>query len=207
LAILALNKKRDPPWAVLITLRRDFFGGLLESKTLVQIINDHMALGSLLDEIDGELSQTTEDWLAENSQSLANKIDGYKQAIDKFEFIADYMAQKAEPFAKASTVLKNKAKGLKERLKFASQVLGKKDFEGNEWICSISERKEQRLVIENDNHLPDSFKREVIAVEIDRSKVEAALLSGETVAGAHLEKVRVLNWKLNAIKIESKKEK
>ncbi len=180
-----------------------------ESKSLVTIMNDHFAMNELLGETEGELDQTTEQWLEENKENLGKKADGYKSAMEILSNAAAYLKDKAKPFTAAAKVCENKHDALKDRLKFAMKVLDLKQIEGTDWVFSLVDGQ-NKVVVDKEDDIPAKYFREINVVELDRDLLKKdleALKEGETIPGCHLELVQSLKSKVNATTIKPKKVK
>lgn len=176
------------------------------NRSLTQIVTDHMAMGELLSELSGELDLTTEQWLAENQANLASKIDGYKAAMDILDNAEEFLKAKAQPFLEAAKVCSNRRDALKERIKYAMQVLQLPTLEGNDYVFNLVDGA-NKLVVENEDQIPSEFSKEEVIISLDKEALKKALEAGEKIPGAKLEKIQSLRCKVNATTIKPKTKK
>ena len=176
----------------------------MSGENLVTIVKNNLAFNELMEEVDGELCKTSEEWLEENKQNLANKADGYKYAMDMLEDAEEILKKKAQPFLDAAKACKNRREGLKDRLKWAMQTLDLQTIEGPDYTFTLSTQG-NKLVIDNEEAIPASFFQEVVELVLDSDLLKKNLEGGEKVDGAHLESVQALRTKITSIKLPNKK--
>lgn len=84
--------------------------------------------------------------------------------------------------------LNAKKERLKRSLSDACEKTGVESIKGI--YANISFRASEETVIDNENILPEEFKRTTtkITVSADKTKIKAAIKAGQVVAGAHIEK-------------------
>ena len=141
-------------------------------------IGEHFyALESLLIENEGEIDDTLDQWLNEYEAKEAEKADAYCYLIQKFEEIA----AEAKRLADRSHIYGNKAKTLKDRLKYYLESRGRDKLETQRFTITVSQNGGQLPIILNEgitvDTLPDAFIRKY--EEPDMSALRDAILSGD----------------------------
>ena len=88
-------------------------------RTLFDIQNDILALGDLLEEQDGDITNCEEQfdqWFSELGDERDSKLDGYAYLIRQLESDADIIKAEMDRLKARRTAAENKVKKLKERL-------------------------------------------------------------------------------------------
>lgn len=96
-------------------------------RTLFDISEDLLALGDLLDEQDGDITETEaqfDAWFAELGDERDAKLDAYGYLVKETEAEADRLKDEIDRLRSRKTASENKAKRLKERLEVFLKVQG-----------------------------------------------------------------------------------
>ncbi|MBP3193894.1 siphovirus Gp157 family protein [Natronogracilivirga saccharolytica] len=147
-------------------------------ESLFAIGESFAALESLIEEHDGELTETIDQWLAEYEAKQSDKIDAYCYLVEKYEEIAS----EARRLAQRATAYKNKASGLKERLKVYLEHQGTAKVETGRFTVSVG-RNGGKLPVElhegvAPEDLPEAFQK--IRVEADKDRLRESLLNEQS---------------------------
>lgn len=156
------------------------------TKTLFQISEEARALETLLDEIEGDISdpevaETIDNWLREYSNDLSAKADGYAALIKELEARSNARKAEASRMSELARTDDNKAKRLKERLKNFMEETGTLKIETARYRLSVAGNGGVLpLILKDDidlNLVPESFTKRVL----DEKAVRAALDNNEPV--------------------------
>lgn len=94
-------------------------------RTLFEISEDLVALGDLLDEQDGDITETEaqfDAWFAELGEARDEKLDSYAYLIKESEADADRLKDEIDRLRARKNAAENKAKKLKERLEMFLKI-------------------------------------------------------------------------------------
>lgn len=156
------------------------------SKSLYEIVAQAGVIEREIAEAGGELSPELEKQLSNIDLSLAEKVEGYAQIIDRLESNSVYWKDKANGFMAISRGLDNVVKRIKDGLKNAMIDLKKTEVYG-ESICYRLGTSKGTLVIDDTSRLPVAFTMQVTSTVPDKEKIRAALERLEIVPGTRLE--------------------
>lgn len=144
-------------------------------------IGEHFyALESLIMDNEGEIDPTLDQWLNEYEALESEKVDAYCYVIQKFEEIAT----EAKRLSERSRVYGNKARLLKDRLKYYLESRGRDKLETSRFTIRVSQNGGQLPVILNEgvtvDTLPDAYLKKY--EEPDMSSLREAILQGNNEA-------------------------
>ena len=146
-------------------------------ESLFQIGEHFYALESLLIETEGELDETLERWLEEYEAKEHDKADAYCFLIQKYENIAS----EAKRLAERSVVYANKARTMKDRLKWYMEKRGKDKIETTRFTLRICGNGGLNPVLLHPGviaeELPDHFVK--VYKEPDLSALRESILNGD----------------------------
>lgn len=170
--------------------------------TLFQLTEQQRAIEDALYENGGELTPELEDALAETSESLPRKIDGYDMILREFGHMADNCKAEIERLTRLKRVAENGQKSLKKHVLDAMRLFGFKKLEGR--TCSMSLGKSKSIKVDEEVLLFDYRKRieelnaslpDYLSVEVTISKKaisDAYKVSGVLPAGVTIEETEHL---------------
>jgi len=152
--------------------------------TLMQRIDDRLAIWQAIRDMDGELTPFIESWLAEVEKSLAVKVDGYKFLQDELKSEGERLREEAKRITAAARTIDAMGDALQERIKLAMQKMETDEIVGKVWRYKLSNTA-PALVIDA-SKLPEEFKLTVVTKVPDRDRIKPLLEMGETIAGCEL---------------------
>lgn len=153
------------------------------SKTLLEISDEMAALESLLEEVGGDVtdesaSKYVDQLFAEIGEALHSKVDGYATLIRKCDLTAAARREEAERILAGSRAEENKAKWLKERLKFVLTRMNikKAGHIRTASICANGGKAPLNITAARPEEVPPQYQKTVVA--FDEVAIRAALEAG-----------------------------
>ncbi|MBE9018572.1 siphovirus Gp157 family protein [Chroococcidiopsidales cyanobacterium LEGE 13417] len=149
-------------------------------KTLFDISEDLEKLSGLLDLVEGDDQQEIiEQWFEQLGEERDCKLDGYAALIGEMQARAEARKAESRRLAELAASDENKARLLKERLKWFLEKHQMKTLETARYKLSVVKNSTRPLVV--NSHvaiatLPDEYKK--ISVELDTVAVREALKQG-----------------------------
>ena len=159
----------------------------MDNKSLMNIVNESVAIENMLIESGGELTPEIEQALRVTEENLTAKADGYHLIIERFDTLEAYYKSRAEFFKQVSTQCSNVVSRLKNNIKYAMAELNVDEIKGLDVRFKLTPTSGS-LVIEDEELIPIEFKTEVVSTVLNKPAVKAALSVGGVVPGAKLEK-------------------
>jgi hypothetical protein len=156
-----------------------------KSKSLIQLETEALEIEQRLLASDGEIDEIMETMLTQLENDLSDKAESYAIVIKRLESASEHMASRRDEYQKAQMKLKNAAQNLKDRVKATMLRLDKKDLGSADVSFKLS-RAKPVLVIENEDIIPNAFKKIVTTEVVDKDHVRAHLELGMNVDGAML---------------------
>ena len=162
--------------------------------TLFELTAKQREIEDALYESGGELTPDIENALAETSQSLPAKVDGYYTLMRGFAHMAENCASEIERLTRLKKVAENGQKSLKRHVLDAMKMFSFDKLKGT--FCSMSIGRSKSLEIDEDVLLCDARKKaaelsaslpDYIVVEVKVSKkaiMDAYKSSGVLPSGA-----------------------
>lgn len=150
----------------------------------------------------GEITEELEKQLELSKVSIESKIDGYHQAMKRFEQMGEVYKSEAEKFVKASKVYKAVAERIKERLK---------DFMMNEYLDTLYGQSVRFVLTKNADtfEVDERFLSEEFFIieqvkKVDRKKIKETIETCKIPSGVNIVQVTSLrSYPYKAIKGES----
>lgn len=158
-----------------------------EKQSLVSLVQESFELTKYIIESDGELTQEIEARLDFNQLSLQEKIDACAFVSRKLKNDEQFFKDRAKSNSRIAQGLARAQDRIKERVKFSMSQLHTREMKGNESRYVLSDYG-QKVIIEDENLIPEDFKIQVVQTAIDKEKLKLALTEGFSVPGARLEK-------------------
>lgn len=155
----------------------------VESPALYELIDDCkrlMELGFSEDE-----REAFEDTLEGIIGSIDKKADGYCAVISRFAGNISVIDAEIERLQARKQVIDNSIKRMKERLKEALEVTGRKEIKTDLHTIKIKGNGGKQPMKVDEIRVPDNYKR--IVMETDKEKIRKALEAGEVLSFARLE--------------------
>jgi hypothetical protein len=164
-----------------------------QRRTLLDISDDLIALGDLLDERDGDISgieQAIDQWMAEIGTDRDAKLDNYAALIRERELVASALKAEEERLAMRRRVAENTIKSLKDRLKMFFERTGLRKVETKRYVIAVQANGGlQPLELSADavadpKSLPLRFH--LVTIEADTEAIRKAIDKGESLPFASL---------------------
>jgi DNA repair ATPase RecN len=159
------------------------------SPTLFGISADIQHLNSMLDDLDDEeQQQLITQWLEHLEAERDRKLDNYAALIAEMEARASVRKGEAKRLMELASADENRAKMLKERLKYFFEINQLKKVETNRYRLSLTKHGGKAPLIIDESmdatSLPERFQR--VSVEPDNKAIREALEAGEQLDFARL---------------------
>lgn len=165
-------------------------------RTLFGIGADMMALDEMLSQIEGDLSdpataQAIDEWIAENSENLEVKVDGYCALMQEYKARSDARKAEAKRLLELAKADENRAERLKERLKFFFESQGMTKLDTPRYSLTLAKNGGKTpLILDEDADWEAIGKLypECVVTHVEPSKdhIRAALEAGDRIPCAML---------------------
>lgn len=157
------------------------------NKSLFELTTEAIAIDELLEQMGGEIPDeeieaAIDQMLAEHTNDLNAKIDGYVELINKYDWYADVRRSEAERYEELTRDAERKSDKLRERLKHFFERTGReKPIEtARHKVSLVNNGGRLPLVIRCDPaELPEPFRRTVSTYKANQEAIRAALEAGE----------------------------
>lgn len=159
-------------------------------RTLFEITEDLVALGDLLEEKQGDISDEEEaaiidQWLQENLSDLDKKVDSYVGLIKEFETEAVVKQARADSIAEQAKIAQNRANRLKGRMMKLLLQQNLQKLIGEEFTIAVHGNGGRQIIDVNEAAVPSQFKKKIEVIDYD--KIRQELESGHTLPFAELQ--------------------
>lgn len=159
------------------------------ANSLVQLAQLSASVESKLLEAGGEITPEIEELLAVVSEGLPAKVDAYKAIMERLALAEGFYSEKAKQYQSAAKSCVKAVERLKDNIKYAMRSMNATAIEGEDFKFTLSEMA-TKVVIKGE--VPKEFMREVVKVEPDTDAIRSALVMGEELPFATLERVFAL---------------
>lgn len=158
-------------------------------RTLFHISDDIQHLNTLLDDLDDtEQQQLITEWLEHLEEERDRKLDNYAALIAELEAKAEIRKREAKRLIDLAAADENRAKMLKERLKYFFETNNLKKVETNRYRLAVVKHGGKAPLILDESvtatELPERFQR--VNIEPDTKAIREALEAGEDLDFARL---------------------
>ncbi|MGX2040403.1 siphovirus Gp157 family protein [Methylocaldum sp. MU1018] len=126
------------------------------------------------------------DTLEALSGEISIKAWNVAAALLHMEGEAELIRQAEERMSRRRKALENRAAGLRQYLKVQMERTDIREIRSPQFIIKIKQNP-PKVIVDDESAIPEIFKREESVVHVDKNGIKQALLSGQTVRGAHLE--------------------
>ena len=159
-------------------------------RTLFDISEDLLALADLLDEQDGDITETEaqfDAWFGELGEERDAKLDAYAYLVKETEAEADRLKDEIDRLRSRKTAAENKAKRLKERLELFLKVQDIDKIKTDRFTFALQKpggKPKVELSEYFTNHpeeLPEALRR--VKFEANLEAIRELIETGETEAG------------------------
>lgn len=134
----------------------------------------------------GEITPELEARLDISAEKLPQKVDNYNFIIQELEGQAQVWKMRKDASNAIQKQFEGHVERVKDRIREAMRAMNASELAGN--LYKFQLRKSQpKLVIDDENKIPDEFKMVVQTTVLDKERVKAALVDGFDVPGAHVE--------------------
>jgi hypothetical protein len=165
-------------------------------KSLKELIEESKAIEDQLVETAGELTPELEKSLSEIELKLPEKIDRYAYFLERVEFEANRLGEKADEYYKACANLTALTKRLKDNVKYQMISQGLLELKGKEERFTLT-RGKPSVVIENESMVPLTLMVTTVVQRPAKDKIKEILEAGDRVSGCKLEPTLILKRSLN----------
>lgn len=171
--------------------------------TLINLVIESQQIANQIAKASGELSPEVENALDLNASNLTEKIDCYIGVMRALESLAATFKQNADDMKTAQKTLENRVESLKNRLKYAHEIMGTKELLGEMYKTLVYDAA-PKLVIEDEKNIPEKYMRIVQKMEVDKDAIKEAILAGESIPGCRFEITQAMRISVNAKRKELK---
>ena len=160
-----------------------------QKNTWARLVQYSAALEEALIESGGELTPEAEQMLAVVSQELPAKVDSYKGVLDRLSLAEEHYSARAKQYQQAAKSCSKAIDRLKDNIKYAMRELDATAIEGQDYRFSMNEMASKVVIT---GEVPKEYMKEVVKLEPDTDAIRSALVMGEELFFAHLQKVFAL---------------
>ncbi len=139
------------------------------------------------DEETGEIDEKIAAAIDIKSGELETKGISVACVVKRLRATEDEIEKEIRRLERMKKAITNAAGRLEDGLSAAWQAAGIIKTESVK--ATISFRKSAQVVIDNEENLPQEYKREIVTVKADKMAIKEAIKAGEQVNGAHIEEV------------------
>jgi hypothetical protein len=152
------------------------------TRGLFDISEDLLALADLLEEQDGDITETEaafDAWFAQLGSERDQKLDGYAWLISTLESDAETLKSEIERIRARKSAFENKAKGLKARLEAFLKIQGIEKIQTTRHTFALQKPGGKPkfiladLFAEHPEELPEGFRR--VKFEADLNAIREAV--------------------------------
>lgn len=160
-------------------------------------LTDEMAF--VMQVLESEDDEWTRDqlvaFLEKEEEKLAAKIDGYVWAYREYEGKAKARRAEAAHLTEMARADENRGERLKETIKFVSERLGRKKFEGNIRAITVSDGG-VAIEILDEGAIPKEFKEEVVTTKVNKKGLRDHFVEyGEIVPGIEVRRITSVRFR------------
>jgi hypothetical protein len=166
---------------------------------LVEILGQLAEIESLLIVNQGELTPEEDTKLKLFTESLIEKVDGYKHFFDRLDMSVSYWKAKENEAKQIRKALESNIDHAESYLKNIMLSRGVSELSGEEFIFKISPTAGE-VVITDEQAAKECYGKEKITIEIDKKKVREDLENGINIDCAVIKQ----NYQLRAKAITKK---
>ena len=159
----------------------------------IKDIYEKLANGEGINKETGEIDQELQMALSISRGELETKAVDYGYVIKSFDDEIDIYDKEIKRLTERKKTMQNAQARMKEVLKNAMTEFGIDELKGK--TIKINFRNSESVSIENENLVPDKYKKVKITTEIDKIAIKEAFKNGEEVKGVRLQKNRNLQIK------------
>jgi len=159
-----------------------------ELAPLLTIVNESVSIVNQIIENGGVMPPELEEGFQQITVDLSSKLDAYAYIWERLDMEQEYWKMKAKEFDRIQKSIGTARDTLKERLRISMEKLQVKGVEGKEFRFLLKDTL-GRLVIEDEEKIPNVYKTKVIQIVIDRADIKKDIKAGDDVPGARIEYV------------------
>jgi len=154
-------------------------------RSLIDIAQQSKKIALALSESGGELTPNLENELDLSKEQLPEKIDGYQHIMDYLEGERLIWKQRKYDCETQEKKFAKIIETMKDRIRIAMSLLETDELYGNIHRFKLINSK-PKLIIHDDNLIPETYKIVTQIVSPDKDKIRADLEAGMPVPGAEL---------------------
>ena len=156
------------------------------SKSIFEITSDALTIDKSLVESEGELTPELEKLITVHQSELASKVDNYAAILEQFNVALTLWKAREERDSRMVKKYSNIIDRLENNLMFAMKCLEMEKISGAETAFKLR-KNAGRVIVEDENSVPDEFKIKTIVTTIDKKTILKHLRDGIPVSGCRLE--------------------
>ncbi|MBP3277484.1 MAG: siphovirus Gp157 family protein [Butyrivibrio sp.] len=151
--------------------------------TLYELQNEFLELLSMAEDPETD-PQAFKDTLEGLEGEIEYKADGYAKVIRQLEASADAVDKEIKRLQGMKKLFENNVTSMKESLKNAMEVTGKRKFKTDLFSFNIK-KNPASVVIDNEEAVPPEYLK--VKTEVNKTAIKDAIKNGEAIEYAHLE--------------------
>ena len=169
--------------------------------SIFEIADEYRALDTMLEEVGGDVSDPAVSEYIDNlftdlDDQLETKVEGYCRLIKEAEARSKARKEESDRLMNRSRTDANMAKGLKQRLQLAFDVMGIKKVETDRFRVSVATNGGKQPLVIFDSMVPPEYMKTTTNTVPDKDSIRSMLEGGKVVEFAELaERGRRLNIK------------
>jgi hypothetical protein len=153
------------------------------ARTIFDITDDMVALGDLLDQAGGDVTDPTVNeiilaWTEDLESDLQSKVENYCWLMKEKEARAAAMMAEADRLKERAQVNKNAAKGLKDRLLFVFENRGIDNVETDHFRVAVTKNGGKNPMGIDEGRVPQKYLATEVVTTIDKDKIRHDLEAG-----------------------------
>jgi len=164
-------------------------------RTLQEILFEERSLSTELIETGGEISQELEARIDSLTLDTTDKIDSIGYLLQSLDDAEDRLKKNRDAYRNALTVCENIRERIKTRVKNTMRENGKTKLSGNSF--SLSVKKMAPAMEIDESRVPDSYKKIIQIVSIDKEAIKLDVKNGFPVDGVTEREVYGLSVKVS----------
>lgn len=143
----------------------------------------------------GEISDEYFSLMEETENKITEKADNIGTLHSFLSSDVSAIKQEIDRLSKLKSTKEKRIESIENYAKYVMQKFGLERLDGK--LHAFSFRKSEQTILDNEELIPEQFKKEktVVTVSIDKNEIKKAIKAGEVVPGARILEVKNLTVK------------
>jgi hypothetical protein len=162
-------------------------------KSLYKLADDFLQLAQVLVNESDMPNEIIEEILDAHSGEFSEKAWNVAAIILHFDGEAEMVRTAEKRMTNRRKTLESRADWLREYLLVQLIRTGTNELSSAEFVVKVCDNP-PRTIIDDEDAIPDDYKEEETVISIKKAELRSAMLDGEIIPGAHLEKGKRLKF-------------